>query len=116
MHGDARTDLAAGNSRDPNARLQWESIDNSIYQLDDKTLLVGAASDQDVRPVLTFAKPLPPPVEGDASLPYEISNLRNYSLAVSGDVFRWVVDFAPPEVLRRVRSFPEVPRIASAKL
>ncbi|KAK3325625.1 hypothetical protein B0H66DRAFT_616280 [Apodospora peruviana] len=74
-----------GHSRDPNAQLQWESIDNHIYQLDEKTLL-----------------PLPAPPEGDASLPYDISNLRNYSIAVSGDVFRWVVDFAPPEVMRRM--------------
>ncbi|KAK1760725.1 hypothetical protein QBC47DRAFT_355886 [Echria macrotheca] len=75
----------AGHSRDPNASLQWESIDNSMYQLDSNTLL-----------------PLPAPPEGDASLPYDISNLRNYSVAVSGDVFRWVVDYAPPEVMRRM--------------
>ena len=41
-------------------------------------------------------------MEGDASLPYDISNLRNYSLAISGDVFRWIVDFAQPVVLQRV--------------
>ncbi|TGO73257.1 hypothetical protein BELL_0377g00120 [Botrytis elliptica] len=77
--------FAEGNSLDPKARLSWESIDNGIYKLDNETLT-----------------PLPPPVEGDASLPYDISNLRNYSLAVSGDVFRWVVDFAPPVVLQRM--------------
>jgi len=77
--------FTAGNSRDSNASLQWESIDNHIYQLDSNTLL-----------------PLPAPAEGDASLPYDISNIRNYSLAVSGDVFRWVVDYAPPEVMRRM--------------
>lgn len=75
----------SGHSRDPNANLQWESIDNHLYQLDPNTLL-----------------PLPAPVEGDASLPYDISNLRNYSIAVSGDVFRWVVDYAPAEVMRRM--------------
>ncbi|KAK4241245.1 hypothetical protein C8A03DRAFT_12498 [Achaetomium macrosporum] len=74
-----------GDSRDGNASLQWESIDNQAYRLDPKTLL-----------------PLPPPPEADASLPYDISNLRNYSIAVSGDVFRWVVDFAPAEVMRRM--------------
>lgn len=74
-----------GHSRDPNASLHWESIDNPIYKLDTRTLL-----------------PLPAPPEGDASLPYDISNLRNYSIAVSGDVFRWVVDFASPEVMRRM--------------
>ncbi|CAK7567309.1 MAG: hypothetical protein SEPTF4163_005272 [Sporothrix epigloea] len=71
-----------GNAQDPTAKLQWESIDNSIYQLDERTLL-----------------PLPAPPEGDASLPYDISDLRNYSVAVSGDVFRWIVDYAHPEML-----------------
>lgn len=74
-----------GNARDPEAKLQWESIDNPEYLLDEKTLL-----------------PLPAPVGADASLPYDIANLRNYSIAVSGEVFRWVVDFAPSEVLRRM--------------
>ncbi|PSS02441.1 hypothetical protein BD289DRAFT_359689 [Coniella lustricola] len=74
-----------GHSRDPEAKLQWESIDNSSYHLDDRTLV-----------------PLPAPVEGDASLPYNISDLRNYSIAVSGEVFRWIVDFAPVEILHRM--------------
>lgn len=26
----------------------------------------------------------------------------DYSLAVSGDVFRWIIDFAPLDVLKRV--------------
>ncbi|KAF7562565.1 hypothetical protein G7046_g1558 [Stylonectria norvegica] len=74
-----------GTPRDPKAQLQWESIDNNIYCLDEKTLL-----------------PLPAPPEGDASLPYDISNIRNYSLAVSGEVFRWIVDYASPQVLQRM--------------
>lgn len=74
-----------GHSRDPEAKLQWESIDNSLYQLDENTLV-----------------PLPAPIEGDASLPFNISDLRNYSIAVSGDVFRWVIDYAPTEVVHRM--------------
>ncbi|KAK4669720.1 uncharacterized protein QC763_205500 [Podospora pseudopauciseta] len=77
--------FATGHTKDPNAELQWESIDNPIYRLDPRTLL-----------------PLPAPPEGDASLPYDISNMRNYSIAVSGDVFRWVVDYAPAEVMQRM--------------
>lgn len=77
--------FSEGDFQDPNARLSWESIDNNIFTLDEHTLT-----------------PLPPPAEGDASLPYDISNLRNYSLAVSGDVFRWVIDFAPAHVLQRM--------------
>ncbi|CAJ2507776.1 Uu.00g089620.m01.CDS01 [Anthostomella pinea] len=77
--------FAEGDFRDPNARLHWESIDDTAYQLDYRTLL-----------------PLPAPVERDASLPYDITNLKNYSLAVSGDVFRWMIDFAPNEVMQRM--------------
>lgn len=77
--------FAEGDSRSPLSRLVWESIDNSIYQLDENTL-----------------RPLPPPAEGDASLPYDISNLRNYTVAVSGDVFRWIIDFANERVLREM--------------
>ncbi|KAJ6784857.1 hypothetical protein PWT90_00877 [Aphanocladium album] len=74
-----------GDFQDPTAKLRWESIDGSAFSLDSATLL-----------------PLPTPPEADVSLPYDITNLRNYSLAVSGDVFRWIVDYAPPLVLRRM--------------
>lgn len=74
-----------GDYRDPKALLKWQSIDNSLFELDDNTLM-----------------PLPPPAEADASLPYDISNLRNYSLAVSGDVFRWVIEFGSEDVLKRM--------------
>ena len=38
----------------------------------------------------------------DASLPYPIMDRKNYSLAISGDVFRWMVEFASPLALQRV--------------
>ncbi|KAF2738544.1 P-type ATPase-like protein [Polyplosphaeria fusca] len=74
-----------GDSRTALAKLSWESVDDPVFKLDENTL-----------------KPLPPPAEVDVSLPYDISNLRNYSLAVSGDVFRWVIDFASEKVLREM--------------
>ncbi|GAB7347984.1 hypothetical protein MBLNU459_g5485t1 [Dothideomycetes sp. NU459] len=74
-----------GDSRTALSRLAWESVDNPVYQLDENTL-----------------KPLPPPADHDSSLPYDVSNLRNYSVAVSGDVFRWIIDFASPKVLREM--------------
>ncbi|KAI0840195.1 hypothetical protein F5Y06DRAFT_263921 [Hypoxylon sp. FL0890] len=77
--------FAEGNFRDPNACLHWESIDDTAYQLDSRTLL-----------------PLPAPIDRDASLPYDITNLKNYSLAITGEVFRWIVDFAPNEVMQRM--------------
>ncbi|KAJ4319945.1 hypothetical protein N0V94_003615 [Neodidymelliopsis sp. IMI 364377] len=77
--------FAEGDSRNPLSKLTWESVDDSVFKLDENTL-----------------KPLPPPPDVDVSLPYDVSNLRNYSLAVSGDVFRWIVDFASESVLREM--------------
>ncbi|TWU77492.1 hypothetical protein ED733_007130 [Metarhizium rileyi] len=74
-----------GDARDPMAELQWESIDNSRLSLDKLTLL-----------------PLPAPPEEDVSLPYDISNLHNFSLAVSGEAFRWIVDYSSPDILQRM--------------
>jgi cation-transporting ATPase 13A2 len=74
-----------GDSRTALSRLAWESVDDPVFKLDENTL-----------------KPLPPPPEADVSLPYDVSNLRNYSLAVSGDVFRWIIDFASESVLREM--------------
>jgi cation-transporting ATPase 13A3/4/5 len=74
-----------GDSRTALAKLSWESVDDPVFKLDENTL-----------------KPLPPPSDVDVSLPYDIANLKNYSIAVSGDVFRWVVDFASEKVLREM--------------
>ena len=77
--------FADGDARTPLSRLVWESVDNPVYTLDEQTLT-----------------PLPPPADHDSSLPYDVSNLRNYSVAVSGEVFRWLVDYASPKVLREM--------------
>ena len=92
-----------GNARDPVAELQWESIDNNSFCLDNKTLLVRENLFSRSISQSDFAKPLPAPPEEDTSLPYDITNLRNYSLAISGEAFRWIVDYASPETLQRVR-------------
>ena len=80
-----------GDSTDPKALLSWTSVDNAMYELDNKTLM-----------------PLPPPAESDASLPYDISNIRNYSLAVSGDVFRWIVEYASEDLMHRMLAYGQV--------
>ncbi|EGS20971.1 cation-transporting ATPase-like protein [Thermochaetoides thermophila DSM 1495] len=74
-----------GNADDCNAKLRWESINNPALELDPWTLL-----------------PMPVPPQTDASLPYDVSNIRNYAIAVTGDVFRWIVDHAPTDVLHRM--------------
>ncbi|PUU80551.1 hypothetical protein B9Z19DRAFT_1100233 [Tuber borchii] len=77
--------FAEGDFRTPGSRLQWESVDDREWTLDEQTLL-----------------PLPAPDGTDLSGPYQISNVHGYSLAVSGDVFRWIIDYAPKEVLHRM--------------
>jgi cation-transporting ATPase 13A3/4/5 len=41
-------------------------------------------------------------------LPYDVSNLRNYSTAISGDVFRWIIDYAPLEIVHRMLACGQV--------
>ena len=70
---------------DPKACLSWESVDNPIYQLDENTLL-----------------PAPLPAEDDNAAPYDALAIGEYTLAVTGDVFRWIVDFGSREILERM--------------
>ncbi|KAL8734944.1 MAG: hypothetical protein Q9166_001296 [cf. Caloplaca sp. 2 TL-2023] len=79
------TNQDSGNVQEPYAHLAWQSVDNPLFTLDEKTL-----------------KPLLPPAEGDVSLPYDMSNLRNYSLAVTGDIFRWIIDFGDEPTIQRM--------------
>ncbi|KAI1940234.1 hypothetical protein LOZ39_003598 [Ophidiomyces ophidiicola] len=74
-----------GSPYDPKARLRWESTDNPDYRLDEYTL-----------------KPLQSPTTPDVSVPYHNYNGFKYSIAVTGDVFRWVVDYGSEEVLNKV--------------
>lgn len=80
-----------GGCRDPTSALVWESVDNPLYQLDDRTLL-----------------PIPISAESNAAAPYDSLNLDNYSLAVSGEVFRWIIDYGSQEVLQRMLSRGQV--------
>ena len=74
-----------GDRLDPGARLVWESVDNSIHQLDEDTLM-----------------PMLPSAEMESSAPYDAIGLQNYSLAVTGDVFRWIIDFGSRDVMERM--------------
>ena len=85
--------FAHGDARSPLARVRWESVDDARLGLDELTL-----------------RPLPAPAPAgdddgdDASGPFAPWRQRtgNYSLAVPGDVFRWMVDFGPERALREV--------------
>ncbi|EEP79196.1 P-type ATPase [Uncinocarpus reesii 1704] len=83
--------FAEGNAYDPRSRLRWESTDNPDYQLDEYTLT-----------------PLPRPTTPDLSIPYHNYNKMKYSIAVTGDVFRWVVDYGSKEVLDKMLVYGQV--------
>jgi cation-transporting ATPase 13A3/4/5 len=71
-----------GNENTPGATVEWLCMDEVAWKLDTYTL-----------------KPLTPPhhtVDAD-----EI-DYQDYSLVVTGDVFRWLINYAPLETLQRV--------------
>jgi cation-transporting P-type ATPase 13A2 len=74
-----------GDKTDPKAVLSWESIDNPMYQLEPETLLPAAL-----------------PAEHDNAAPYDSVIVGDYVLAVTGDAFRWIIDYASSDVLQRM--------------
>ena len=46
--------------------------------------------------------PMLPSAEMESSAPYDAIGLRNYSLAVTGDVFRWIIDFGSRDIMERM--------------
>ncbi|KAF7173245.1 hypothetical protein CNMCM5623_005483 [Aspergillus felis] len=77
--------FAEGRHHDIGASLVWECVDDPALKLDPSTLL----------PSLT-------PTNVDLSVPAIACNINKYTLAISGDVFRWVVDFGSDVVLKRM--------------
>ncbi|EJU04071.1 Ca-transporting ATPase [Dacryopinax primogenitus] len=71
-----------GDSQTPDATLAWSSVDDEDLKLDEYSL-----------------KPLTPPhhhtVEDEIAY-------QDYSMAVTGDVFKWMVNYAPLETLQRM--------------
>lgn len=56
-------------------------------------------------------KPLTPPAQRLVEV--EELEAHDYTLAVTGDVFRWIMNHAPLETMQRVRT---APRLAGCKL
>lgn len=81
-----------GNASTPKAKLEWTCMDDASWKLDDYSL-----------------KPVTPPahhtVEADG-LEYS-----DFALAISGDVFRWMINHAPLETLQRVSSDTKITQI-----
>ncbi|RDX48098.1 P-type ATPase [Lentinus brumalis] len=72
-----------GNAASPLSRLEWSSMDEPGWKLDDYSL-----------------KPLLPPAY--RLIEAEELESHDYTLAVTGDVFRWVINNAPLETMQRM--------------
>ena len=90
---------------DGKLRLQWESIDDPALKLDGNTLMVvDTNSSYFLEPNLTDTlQPLNTSAVVDLSVPSNNYHIRRYSVAVSGDVFRWIMDFGNESLIRKVR-------------
>ncbi|KAI9461293.1 P-type ATPase [Lactarius psammicola] len=72
-----------GNAMTPLARLSWSCMDDPTWKLDEYSL-----------------KPLTPPTHH--SIDGDMLDHQDYVLAVTGDVFRWMINNAPLETLQRM--------------
>ncbi|KAE8215245.1 hypothetical protein CF327_g1466 [Tilletia walkeri] len=70
-----------GSSRHPNAVIEWTSLDDDSVHLDSYTLKLQ---------------------EDPRNMDMAELDVQDYHLALTGDVFHWMVDFAPLETLRRM--------------
>lgn len=75
----------SGGPTTPVSQVEWTSMDDSTWRLDSYSL----------RPLA------PPPHHG---VDVEQFTIHDYTLVVTGDVFRWMISYAPLETLQRVSS------------
>ncbi|PWN50912.1 hypothetical protein IE53DRAFT_386774, partial [Violaceomyces palustris] len=72
-----------GGAKNPRALIDWSSVDDDRIKLDPYSLKPLGGVDPHVMDLEEF-------------------DLQDYQLALSGDIFRWMVDFAPVETVRRM--------------
>ncbi|KAI0656621.1 P-type ATPase [Cubamyces menziesii] len=72
-----------GNASSPLSKLEWSSMEEPTWKLDDYSL-----------------KPLPAPAQ--RLIEVEELESHDYTLAVTGDVFRWIMNHAPLETMQRM--------------
>lgn len=82
-HADQILCRLSGTVTSPDARISWQSVDDDDFKLDEYTL----------KPI---AQDAPQIIDQDDDEPLE------YSLAVTGDVFRWMVDYAPIDTFQKM--------------
>jgi cation-transporting P-type ATPase 13A2 len=81
--------LNLGDSMTENSELSWTCVQDQRLTLNPHSLIPN---------------PIPQEVLSEFP-PHNQYGIVDYSLAISGDVFRWIVDFAPIDILERVSFF-----------
>ncbi|KAG0260211.1 hypothetical protein DFQ27_003651 [Actinomortierella ambigua] len=88
------------------SKIVWENVDNDRATLDPITLMPSARSLQDNSSSGSSGRGIGSGATAGGGAMYEypgFSHLMNdYALAVTGDVFRWMVDYAPTMTLNRM--------------
>ncbi|KAG4304603.1 hypothetical protein PORY_001996 [Pneumocystis oryctolagi] len=74
-----------GDVNSPDAKIIWENTENSEMLLDSNTLI----------PQYSLSNPK------DSSY-YGTCFSENYSLAITGDIFKWMIDFSPSDVFEKM--------------
>lgn len=106
------TNISTEPDADIKSPLRWECVDDPALKLDENTLLVQSAmASRFYRCLLTVLQPLPASNGVDLSIPAHNVNMNKYAIALSGDVFRWMVDYGKDDVLKRVCN-PLAPTLA----
>lgn len=77
--------LEEGGATNPLQTVIWQNMEGPSVTLDNRTLLPHL-SDSDV----------------NLESPFDKHGISNFCLAVTGDVFRWMIDYAPKETLDRM--------------
>ncbi|EMD37542.1 hypothetical protein CERSUDRAFT_114181 [Gelatoporia subvermispora B] len=72
-----------GNANAPLSKLEWSGMDEHAWKLDDYSL-----------------RPLVPPAHHVVEV--DEDEVHDYALAITGDVFRWMINHAPLETLQRM--------------
>lgn len=75
--------FSTGNAQSPASTLKWTSVDDDQFMLDPYSL-----------------KPLAP---SHRAMDADDIGYQDYTLALTGDVFRWMINNSPLETLQRVR-------------
>ena len=86
------SDIVQGDAATPASKLEWSCMDEPSWKLDDYSL-----------------KPLPPPAH--RTFESDTSELQDYTLAITGDVFRWILNHAPLETVQRVCTTIHITRL-----